>query len=551
MKNPTLQFILASLLLPLASHAATPDYAALTAAAKTANAAPVATQDGKFQPTWASLQQYETPEWFRDAKFGIWAHWGPQCEPEQGDWYARNMWTEIGKDGKPHPEYTYHLTHYGPQSKVGFKDVIHEWKAKDWVPAKLMQIYKRAGAQYFMALANHHDNLDLWDSKYQPWNSVNVGPQKDLIGGWAKAARAEGLRFGVSVHAARTWSWYEPAQGADTQGPYTGIPYDGKTTAADGKGKWWDGLDPQELYAQNHEPKAKADDAYKIKFFNRTIDLINQYQPDMVYFDDSVMPISSQDGDWGLKIASHFYNSSMLWHDGKNEAVVTTKGLSAMQRKCVVYDIERGRSDHIEPLPWQTDTCIGDWHYSRALFDRHGYKKITDVIPLLIDVVSKNGNLMLSVPLNRDGVPDSDELAFLEKMTAWMDIHKEGIFATRPWKIYGEGPSTAQQEKGHFGGLKDTGSTPFTPEDIRFTTSKDGGTLYAFFLAWPKDGKLTIKSLAEGGTAPALLDKKIASLSLLGSTEKITWTQDADGLHATLPATPVGESACALRLTLR
>jgi alpha-L-fucosidase len=210
-------------------------------------------QKGNFQPTWESLQQYQAPQWFRDAKFGIWAHWGPQCQPEAGDWYARHMYVE------GHQQYQFHVKHYGHPSKFGFKDVIHQWKAENWDPAKLMTLYKRAGAQYFVALANHHDNFDNYDSKYQPWNSFNMGPGKDLIGGWAKAARDNGLRFGVSVHAAHAWSWYETAQQADKTGPLAGVPYDGKLTQADGSGQWWQGYDPQELYAQNHIPGKKLE----------------------------------------------------------------------------------------------------------------------------------------------------------------------------------------------------------------------------------------------------------------------------------------------------
>ena len=210
-------------------------------------------QSGRFAPTWESLAQYQVPEWFRDAKFGIWAHWGPQCEPEQGDWYARHMYL----DGPPtwgHRVDLFHRQTYGHPSQFGFKDVIHRWKAEHWDPDKLVALYQRAGAQYFFALANHHDNFDLWDSKYQPWNSVRLGPQQDLIGGWARAARAHGLRFGVSVHAAHAWSWYEVAQGADRAGEFAGVPYDGKLAKADGKGRWWDGFDPQDLYEQRHAP---------------------------------------------------------------------------------------------------------------------------------------------------------------------------------------------------------------------------------------------------------------------------------------------------------
>ncbi|WP_234406638.1 alpha-L-fucosidase [Prolixibacter bellariivorans] len=206
---------------------------------------------GPFSPGWDSLQRYEVPEWFRDAKFGIWAHWGPQCQPEHGDWYAREMYIEGSRD------YKSHLAEYGHPSVKGFKDIIHQWKAADFNPDQLLSFYRENGAQYFMALANHHDNFDNFNSRYQPWNSVKLGPGKDLIGGWEKAARKHGLRFAVSVHASHTWSWYEPARGADKSGPLAGVPYDGTMTKEDGRGKWWEGLDPQALYAQNHKPGKK------------------------------------------------------------------------------------------------------------------------------------------------------------------------------------------------------------------------------------------------------------------------------------------------------
>lgn len=197
---------------------------------------------GKFEPTWESLSQYETPEWFRNAKFGIWAHWGPQCQPEAGDWYGRSMYEEGGH------AYKVHLEKYGHPSEFGFKDVINEWKADKWDPERLVALYKRVGAQYFFAMGNHHDNMDLWDSKYQRWNSVNMGPRRDILAEWEKAARRNGLPFGVSIHSSHAWTWYETAQGADKTGPYAGISYDARVvTKEDGKGKWWEGYDPQEL----------------------------------------------------------------------------------------------------------------------------------------------------------------------------------------------------------------------------------------------------------------------------------------------------------------
>jgi alpha-L-fucosidase len=504
--------------------------------------------DGPFKPDWNSLAAYQTPDWFRDAKFGIWAHWGPQCEPEHGDWYARNMYLP------DQSAYKTHVQEYGHPSVFGFKDVIHQWQAARFDPDSLLALYKENGAKYFMALANHHDNFDNFNSKYQPWNAVALGPQKDLIGGWAKAARAQGLRFAVSVHASRAWSWYEPAQSADAAGPKAGVPYDGKLTKADGKGTWWDGLDPQDLYAQNHKPGAKLvwswnaaegssipDAAYMEKFFKRTKQLWDDYRPDMIYFDDHVLPFHEVDDGLGLALAAHFYNSSIKQH-GRNEAVVNGKMLDEKQRQAIVYDIERGKAEGILPRAWQTDTCIGSWHYNRDIFLKHQYKSAASVVRMLADIVSKNGNLMLSVPLQRDGTPDSDEIEIVKGIGAWLKINGEAIYATRPWKIYGEGPSAAKAEKGSFGGQKDVQSAPFTAEDIRFTQSKDGKTVYAIVLEIPTDGKVTVKSLGSGSPH---WTGAIRSVRLVGGDE-LKFTRDEAGLHVTLPAPNAGRIAFAL-----
>jgi len=511
---------------------------------------------GPFKADWNSLTNYQTPDWFRDAKFGVWAHWGPQCEPEHGDWYARNMYIPGQTDWK------LHRTEYGHQSTNGFKDVIHQWKAANFNPDKLLAFYKENGARYFMALANHHDNLDLYNSKYQPWNSVAVGPQKDLVGGWAKAARKNGLRLGVSVHASHAWSWYEPAQGADTNGPLAGVSYDGKLTKADGKGKWWDGLDPQELYAQNHKPgtilewrwdpakgSSTPDAAYMEKFFKRTQQLWDDYKPDQIYFDDTVLPFVGVTDEVGLNLAAHFYNSSIQLH-GKNEAVMNGKILNPLQRQAMVYDIERGKAEGILPQPWQTDTCIGSWHYNQDIFKKHKYKSAASVVRMLADIVSKNGNLMLSVPLQRDGQPDADEIKIVSEIGAWLKVNGEAIYATRPWNIYGEGPSTVAVEKGRFDGQTDVSKKPFTAEDIRFTQSKDGKTLYAIVLEIPKDGKVTVKSLAVN---PKTWNEqqKVSSVRLVGGNwwnNRLKFTRDEAGLHVTLPEKFNGKTAFALKI---
>jgi alpha-L-fucosidase len=511
---------------------------------------------GKFAPTWESLKQYQCPDWFRDAKFGIWAHWGPQCQPEAGDWYARNMYEE-GSD-----RYKHHLAQYGHPSQSGFKDVIHQWKAEKWDPQHLVELYKRVGAQYFFAMANHHDNLDLWDSKYQPWNSVAVGPHKDILAGWAKAARDSGLPFGLSVHAARTWTWYDTAQSADKTGDKAGVPYDGKLTKADGKGTWWDGLNPQDLYAQNHPHSAGSDDpelflkqwnwgegastpdtAYCEKFYNRTADLINKYHPDLLYFDDTALPLWPV-SDAGLKIAAHFYNSNAQWHNGDLRAVLFGKILTDEQLKTMVWDIERGVPATGLPFAWQTDTCIGSWHYDRGVYERNDYKSAQTVIHMLADIVSKNGNLLLSVPVRGDGTIDEKEEKVLEEIAAWMDINKEGIFGTRPWKVFGEGPASegaALQGPGFNEGQ----GGPFTADDVRFTAK--GNTLYAIALGAPM-GVLFIRSLGAGAK---LLEASIANIQLLGSDETIRWTQTTDALSIEPAQQYPSAIAAVFRITLQ
>jgi alpha-L-fucosidase len=513
---------------------------------------------GKFQASWQSLSQYEVPEWFRDRKFGIWAHWGPQCEPEAGDWYARFMYLEGSG------QYKFHLSKYGHPSTFGFKDVIHAWKAEKWNPDQLVALYKRAGAQYFFAMGNHHDNFDMWDSKYQPWNAVAVGPKKDIIGGWAKAAHAQGLPFGVSIHAAHAWSWYEPAQGADKNGSKAGVPYDGKLTKADGKGKWWDGLDPQDLYAQNHKPAPNFQNASAIhgrwhwtgvtppdlpycqKFYDRTADLIKKYQPDLLYFDDTALPLWPV-SDAGLKIAADFYNSNLAKTNGRSAGVLFGKILTEDQKKCLVWDIERGVPNSILPFAWQTDTCIGGWHYDRGGYERGAYKSAKTVIHMLADIVSKNGNLLLNIPVRGDGSIDEKEVKVVEGIATWMEVNKEAILATRPWKTFGEGPASDGSALSAQG-FNEGKTKPFTAMDIRYTTSKDGKTLYAIVCGLPS-GQVALKSL---GKTAALLDRPIAKVEQLGSTETIIWSLNADALSVTpASARPASDAAIAFKITLK
>ncbi|MGA2068495.1 MAG: alpha-L-fucosidase [Thermoguttaceae bacterium] len=481
---------------------------------------------GPFKPDWRSFKQYECPEWFRDAKFGIWAHWSPQCQPEQGDWYACLMYQPGQR------QYDYHVAHYGHPSKFGYKDVCNEWKADQWDPEKMIRLYKRAGAKYFVALANHHCNFDCWNSKYQPWNSVNVGPKKDIVGIWAETARRHGLRFGVTVHCSRAWTFLEPAHGSDKTGPLKGVPYDGALTKADGKGQWWEGLDPADLYCPHgaaRTPEAKK--AYVDKFFNRVKDLVDAYRPDLLYFDDTVPPL----GEAGMNVVAHFLNANREWHHGKLEAVYNTKIYDFDPPKdvykCLVDDFEGGHADSIQPYPWQTDTCIGNWHYYRGIT----YRTAASVIKELVDVVSKNGNLLLNIPLRGNGSLDDDELKFLEGLTRWMDVNSESVYGTRPWRVYGEGET---DNAGKF--VNHGWDRPYAGSDIRFAGK--GDVLYATFLAWP--GQLAIvRSLARSAT-----DGKVTSVCLLGHPGNLKWEQTKDGLEVAMPAEKPCEHAFVLKI---
>jgi alpha-L-fucosidase len=491
---------------------------------------------GPFEPTMDSLSKYEIPDWYRDAKFGIWAHWGPQCQAEQGDEYGQRLY-QYSTD--KNSAYQYHLASYGHPSKFGFKDLCDLWKAEKWNAAALIALYKKAGAKYFVQMANDPSNFDMWDSTYQRWNSVKVGPQKDIVGGFAKAAREAGLRFAVSSQAGRAWGWYEASQGSDPSGSLAGVPYDGWAAKADGKGLWWEGLDPQDLYAQNHARRVRESKDFCEKYFNRIIDLIDKHDPDLLYFDDAVFPLNNI-SDAGKRIAAYLYNRSIQRH-GKLEAVMTGKNLNADQRKALLLAIDSGgySSDRI---PWQTVFSIGDWNYRRSLLDTHGYKNPEQIINLLIDVVSKNGNLLLDIPLPGHGAPDDDARKILDILAAWIAPNGEGLFGTRPWVTYGEGPSIRRTIRND--------NRNYSPNDYRFT--RKGEIVYAFMMGWPADGKTTITSLAEGANvqpgSPANFPKKIATVELLGAGE-MKFTRDGSGLIINLPAQKPCDYASCFKIT--
>lgn len=511
-------------------------------------------QKGKYDATWESLSRYEVPEWFRDAKFGIWAHWGPQCVEGSGDWMARSLYIEGSR------EYKHHLDNYGHPSEFGFKDILPLFKAEKWDPDYLVGLYKEIGAKYFFALGNHHDNYDLWDSKYQEWNSMNIGPHKDILAGWAQACRKHDMPFGVSLHADHAWSWYETARRYDRNGDKAGVPYDGRITKEDGKGKWWEGLDPQKLYVQNHpESYGSWSDGmihrqwawgggvavptveYCTNFYDRTLDVINRYNPDLLYFDVTGVPFYPI-SDAGLKIAAHFYNHNLATKEKGFSAVMFGKILTEQQKSALVWDVERGAPNRINDIPWQTCTCIGGWHYNEEIYRNGWYKSAAQVIKILVDVVSKNGNLLLSIPLRADGTFDEKEEEIIKGIGEWLSVNGEAIYSTRPWHIFGEGPIAESDIKLNAQGFNEGAYTGATSEEIRFTRTKK--YLYAISLAWPEEREITVRSLAAGSE---LYSKKISSVELLGYG-RISFKRNSNGLTVYLPENAPRSVAPVLRI---
>jgi alpha-L-fucosidase len=485
-----------------------------------AQVAGVEIQPGPFQGTRESLREYRVPEWFRDAKFGIWAHWGPQSAPEYGDWYARNMYIEGSR------QYKYHLQRYGHPTKFGFKDVIPTWRGEKFDPDHLMQLYKRAGAKYFFSMGVHHDNFDLWNSKHTRWNAVNMGPKKDIVGMFRQAALKQGLRFGVSEHLWISYKWFAVSHGSDKSGPYAGVPYDGADPQyAD---LYHDVKGLPEKYGWNAE---NIPDSWKRHWLLRIKDLVDQYQPDLLYT-DGALPFE----EYGLNLVAHFYNQNARRHGGRVEAVYTSKRREDCEVGTCVLDLERGIVDRIWPNPWQTDTCIGNWHYNKEA----KYKSPKTVIDMLVDIVSRNGNLLLNFPLPSSGELDPEELRILSEITTWMAVNSEAIYGTRPWKVFGDGPGTAASATG--ARFNEQSRKALTAEDVRFTTK--GKTLYALLMGWPeKEG--VVRPLA---TTSKLGVGRIRSVQLLGFKGKLKWTQDEAGLKVQMPPARPCDHAFALKI---
>jgi alpha-L-fucosidase len=473
--------------------------------------------EGPFRPDWESLKNYEAPEWYKDAKFGIFIHWGVYSVPAFGnEWYPRNMYRE-GSD-----EYKHHIATYGPQDKFGYKDFIPMFKAEHFDPAAWARLFKEAGAKYVVPVAEHHDGFAMYDSGLSDWTAAKMGPHRDVIGELAKAVRAAGLHFGTSSHRVE-------------HNFFLGV---GRTIPSDiNDPKYAAFYGPAHSWLINKDGTPLSNDftyvspAWTADWLARATEIVEKYHPDVMYFDWWIGQPSVR-ADL-TRFAAFYYNNELKYSG--HAGVINFKDY-AMQDHSGVLDIERGQLGDIRPLYWQTDTSVSNksWGYIK----NDTFKSPQFIVHQLIDIVSKNGNLLLNIGPRSDGTIPEEVQSVLRDVGSWLQTNGEAIYGTRPWKLYGEGPTKVTA-----GSFHDTDTAAYTAEDFRFTTK--GSTLYAIELAWPSTGEAVIHSLGTN----ALKSQKITSVSLLGSDVKPAFQQDDDALRIKLPAQPSGKYAYAFRVT--
>jgi alpha-L-fucosidase len=476
------------------------------------NLPPLSIEQGSYTTDWNDLcRQYNTPAWWREAKLGAWSHWDPQSVAENGDWYSRGMYIE------GHPQSKYHREHFGHPSEYGYKELCRDWKTDLWDPEELMLLYIKMGARYFLALGNHHDNFDCWDSKYQPWNAVNIGPHQDIIGIWEKVARKHGMPFGIGFHStpARTWGQFMPVRYAsDKHGDKAGIPYDAMLTKADGMGKWWEGMDPQDLYGPiHHDGRKSLETPFANQFMWRVDDAIRKYQPDMIYFDEHAgnsqidLGIDMGLGELTPQIIANFYNIAEKRTEGRREVVATFKGvggrynsfqhnpeLISIVDRSLVKSTELYTEDNIMAFPFQTEVSLQEWHYLQG----GKYRSAEEIITRLMQNVARNGCLLLNITQRGRGNIDDEARQICLDIGRWIDINQEAIYSARPFTQWGD-------------------------EHVIYT--RQGGYIYATILH-PSAGAIVLSALSNQSASIG----KIEKVELVENGHRLPFTQTAEGV---------------------
>ncbi|MBW4043859.1 alpha-L-fucosidase [Acidipila rosea] len=466
-------------------------------------------QSGPFKPDWNSLKTYKIPTWYQDAKFGIFIHWGVYSVPAFGsEWYPRLMYLQGT------PEFKHEVATYGPQTKWGYKNFVPEFKAQSFDAKAWAALFKESGARYVIPVAEHHDGFQMYGSTLSDWNAVEMGPHRDIIGELATAIRAEGLHFGASSHRAEHYWFMDGGRKfpSDVQDPKYAAFYGPANYAKDPTKKGV--LHPSDIYLND--------------WLARSAEIVEKYHPELVYFDWWVEQPEFQ--PYLKRFTSFYYNEAAA----RGQQPVLFRKNDAFPAGTTVLDIERGGKNAIDPVHWQTDTSVSNksWGYVKG----DTYKTPESLVWQLVDIVSKNGNLLLNIGPKPDGTIPEQAQSILRHMGHWLSVNGEAIYGTRPWTTYGEGPTKVVA-----GSFHDTSSQPFTPQDIRFTTK--AGKLYAIALGWPTNGHLLIHSLN------AASGYKVADVSLLGGASHITWKQQPDGLMLNLPRSASGKYAYSFRIT--
>jgi alpha-L-fucosidase len=478
------------------------------------NLPPLSIAAGSYPADWKGLSRlYTVPEWWREAKFGAWAHWDPQSMPEQGDWYARGMYMQGSR------QYEYNLKNFGHPSEYGYKDICHNWVIDRWNPEELMDLFVEMGARYFMAMGVHHDNFDCWNSTYQPWNSVNVGPKQDIVGTWEKIARQHGLRFGIGFHntPGRTWGQFMPVRyTSDKTGEKKGVPYDALQTILDGKGKWWEGMDPVDLYGPVHTVRDPLLSPFANQFMWRVDDAITKYHPDMIYFDEHAgdsqvdLGVNMGLGFLAPQLIANYYNKSLQWNHGKMGVVINLKGVGGRYNsfqnnpellpyvdRSLVKSTEADIEPEITAYPFQTETSIAEWHYQTG----QKYMDAKKVIGLLMQNVSRNGTMLLNITQHGRGDLDPEVIRICKDIGAWLKINGEAVYGSRPFEVFGN-------------------------DTVCYTRNK--GNVYVTLLDW-NGSSITLKSLGTGGATLG----KVSKVELLGSDIPLSFAQNDQGLIVT------------------